>query len=215
MESGFWPPDIIAEDAAVFWKTFLHYRGDFRAIPLPVTVRMDAAEGPTFWKTIRSAYKQKLRWAYGAENLATVLRGVFLHGLVRGRRRWTTVLKLVENNISMTSWPFILSVFTWVPQASHLLSESSPLSVFNLGRISGVIFELSGAFLALIVLVTGFFAYRDSAGAPLWKKILYPLEWLVVLPFASMLFGGAAALQAQTKLALGKPLVYVPMQKMR
>ncbi len=38
LESGFWPPDVIGEDAAVFWKTFLHFGGDFKAIPLPVTV---------------------------------------------------------------------------------------------------------------------------------------------------------------------------------
>ena len=214
-ESGFWPPDVIAEDAAVFWKTFLHFRGDFRAVPIPVTVHMDAAEGPTFLRAIRNAYRQKLRWAYGAENLATVLRGVFRHGLVRGRRRWTTVLKLVENSVSMTSWPFILSVFSWAPQLYNLLSNTSPLAMFNLGRISAVIFMLSGAFLALLVLVTGFFAYRASAGAPLLKKILYPLEWLVVLPFASMLFGGAAALHAQTRLAVGKPLAYVVMEKIR
>jgi hypothetical protein len=214
-ESGFWPADVVAEDAAVFWKTFLHYHGDFHAVPIPVTLRMDAAEGPTFWRTLRSMYKQKMRWAYGTQNLAIVFRALFAHRAVTGKRRWIAVLKLAENAVSMATWPVILSVLIWLPQLSSLLASVMPLPVFNLGRISGVIFQLTGVFLALIILVTGMFAYRSAVKAPLWRKIIYPLEWLVVLPISSLVFGSVAALHAQTKLALGRPLVYVPMQKIR
>jgi hypothetical protein len=214
-ESGFWPADVISEDSAVFWMAFLHFRGDFRAVPLPVTIRMDAAEGPTYWRTLRSAYRQKMRWAYGAENLAIVFRGMFSHGLVKGRRRRVAVLRLAENTVTVATFPVILSVLIWLPQLSRILSSTVALPVFNLGRISGLIFQLTGVFLALIVLVTGLLAYKSAARAPLWKKLLYPLEWLVVLPVSSLVFGAVAALHAQTKLALGKPFAFVTTQKMR
>jgi len=214
-EAGFWPPDVIGEDAAIYWKTFLYFHGDFKTVPLPVTVSMDAPQARTVWKTLRSAYKQKLRWAYGVENLVIVFRGLFHHKLVRGRRRRTTVLKFVDNGLAQATWPFILSLLIWLPRAYELIAQRNPLPVFNLGRISGVIFQLSGVFLALIVLVTGFFIYRKSRGVPLWKKVLYPLEWIIVLPVASVLLGGAPALHAQTKIAFGRPLTYVPMEKPR
>jgi cellulose synthase/poly-beta-1,6-N-acetylglucosamine synthase-like glycosyltransferase len=214
-ESGFWPPDVIGEDAAVFWKTFLYYGGDFKAIPLPVTVSMDAAEGSSFWKTLRMAYRQKLRWAYGTENLAIVFRGLFRHRLVRGRRRRQAVLKFVDNTLAQATWPFILSVLIWIPQAYQVLAQSNPLPVFNLGRISVLIFQLSGVFLGLMVLVTGFFAFRGSRAVPIWKKLLYPLEWLIALPIASILLGAAPAIHAHARLAFRKPIVYVPMEKLR
>ena len=214
-ESGFWPPDVIGEDAAVFWKNFLHFKGDFKAIPLPVTVTMDAPEGRTFWKTLRSAYRQKVRWAYGMENMAIVFRGLLRHGIVRGRRARQAALKFIDNSLAQATWPFILSILIWLPQATRYLTGLDPLPVFNLGRISSLIFQLSGIFLALMVLVTGFFAFRASQGVPWWKKIVYPLEWLVVFPIASIILGGAPALHAQFMLAFNKQLVYVPMVKLR
>ena len=125
------------------------------------------------------------------------------------------MLKFIDNGLAQATWPFILSLLIWLPRAYEVFARRNPLPVFNLGRISGVIFQLSGVFLALIVLVTGFFIYRNSRGVPLWKKVLYPLEWIIVLPIASVLLGGAPALHAQTKVALGKPLTYVPMEKPR
>ncbi len=87
--------------------------------------------------------------------------------------------------------------------------------MFNLGRISSLIFQLSGVFLALMVLVTGFFAFRGSRGVPLWKKLAYPLEWLIALPLATIILGGIPAIHAQGMLAFGRRLVYVPMEKLR
>lgn len=214
-ESGFWPADVIGEDAGVFWKTFMHFKGAFKAIPLPVTVTMDAPEGRTFWKTLRTAYRQKVRWAYGVENMAIVFRGLLRHRVVRGRRAWQAALKFIDINLAQATWPFILSILVWLPQATRLLSGMDPLPVFNLGRISSLIFQLSGVFLALMVLITAFFAFRGAHGVPLWKKILYPLEWLLLFPISSILLGGAPAIHAQFMLAFNKPLVYVPMEKLR
>lgn len=214
-ESGFWPADVIGEDAGVFWKAFTHFKGAFKAIPLPVTVTMDAPEGLTFWKTLRSAYLQKVRWAYGMENMAIVFRGLLRHRVVRGRRARQAALKFIDNSLAQATWPFILTILVWLPQATRLLSGMDPLPVFNLGRISSLIFQLSGVFLALMVLITGFFALRGAHGVPLWKKILYPLEWLLVFPLSSIILGGAPAIHAQLKLAFNRPLVYVPMEKLR
>lgn len=214
-QSGFWPPDVIGEDAAVYWKAFLHYGGDFKAIPLPVTVCMDAAEGRTFWKTLVAAYRQKVRWAYGTENLAIVFRGLFRHKLVRGRRRRQAVLKFMDNALAQATWPFILSVLVWIPQARQILSRSDLLPMNGLGQVTAMVLQLSAAFLALMGLATGFFAFRGSPEVPVWRKLLYPLEWLVAFPVASILLGAAPAIHAQVRLAFHRPIAYVPMEKLR
>jgi hypothetical protein len=213
--SGFWPTEVVAEDEAIFWKTWLHFRGDFRSIPLPVTVNLDAPEAKGFWKTLRLAYKQKVRYNYGSENIAIVFRALFHHKLIPLWRRGGVMIKMLENNVSLSTWPFILSFLIWLPQAYHLFSPDSPLPVFNLGRISAVILQFSSVFLVLLILVTGFYAYRGSAGVPLWKKIVYPLEWIVFFPVGSILFGGIPALHGQTKVAFGHPLTFVTTEKLR
>jgi len=214
-QAGFWPPDVIGEDAAVFWKTFLHYGGDFRAIPLPVTVSMDAAEGRTFWKALGAAYRQKLRWAYGTENLAIVFRGLFRHNLVRGRRRRQAILKFTDNALAQATWPIILSVLIWLPQVQQVLAKGNLLPMNGLGTVTTVVLELSTIFLALMGLATGVFAFRGSRGIPAWRKALYPLEWLIVFPVASIVLGAAPAIHAQAKLAFRKAIIYVPMEKLR
>lgn len=213
--AGFWPREVVAEDEAIFWKTWLHFRGDFRSIPLPVTVNLDAPQGRGFRKTLRLAYRQKVRYNYGAENIAILFRALYHYKLVPVRQRLRVTIKMLENNISLTTWPFILSFLVWLPQVYHLFSPDSPLPVFNLGRISSVIFGLSSIFLVLLVLTTGFYVYRRSAGVPLLRRLLYPLEWFVIFPMASILFGGLAALHGQTKVAIGRPLVFVTTEKLR
>jgi hypothetical protein len=214
-ESDFWPVEVVAEDEAIFWKTWLHFRGDFRSIPLPVTVNLDAPEAKGFRKTIRLAYKQKVRYNYGSENLAILFRALFHHKLIPAWKRMGVAVKMMESNISLATWPFILSFLIWLPQAYHLFSPNSPLPVFNLGRISGIILQLSSIFLVLLILVTGFYVYRRSAGVPWWKKLIYPLEWIVIFPVGSLLFGGLPALHGQTKVAIGRPLTFVTTEKYR
>jgi hypothetical protein len=213
--AGFWPKEVVAEDEAIFWKTWLHFRGDFRSIPLPVTVNLDAPEASGFKKTLRAAYKQKVRYNYGSENIAIVFRALYHHRLIPLRRRLGVTVKMLENNISLSTWPFILSFLVWLPQVYHFFSPDSPLPVFNLARISAVIFGLSSIFLVLLIAATGFYVYRRSAGVPLWKKLLYPLEWFVIFPVASIFFGGLPALQGQTRVAFGRPLVFVTTEKLR
>lgn len=214
-ESGFWPADIVAEDAGVYWKTFVHFNGSFGATPLPVTVSMDAAEGSSMWETIKATYKQKLRWAYGVENIPIVMRAALDHGMLSGPIRRRILLKLFEMNLTWATWPIILTVVTMIPTIMLATSLQTPLALFNLSRIAAVIFQLSGVFMLLLVLVSGFFVYRESKGVPLLRKLLYPLEWFLLLPISTFLFSGLPALHAQTMLLLGKPLVYRAMEKVR
>lgn len=45
VEVGYWPVDMISDDSAIFWKSFIHYDGDYRVVPIYTTVSMDIAGG--------------------------------------------------------------------------------------------------------------------------------------------------------------------------
>jgi hypothetical protein len=42
-EIDYWPRDMVSDDSAIFWKALLHFDGDYRVVPLSVTVSMDVA----------------------------------------------------------------------------------------------------------------------------------------------------------------------------
>jgi hypothetical protein len=59
IEINYWPTDMISDDSVVYWKAFLFYNGNYRVIPLYITVSMDMAYSSNFFKTISIQYKQK------------------------------------------------------------------------------------------------------------------------------------------------------------
>lgn len=208
-EAGYWPVDMIAEDAAGYWKRYVHFSGDYRVVPIPVAISMDAPEGETFMDTMRISYKQKRRWAFGAENVAVALRGLLSTSGLAFRRKLMAALKLLDNYVTWATWAFILNFIIWLPRIGARLAGSSALAVFNFQRLSGTVFSLSGVYLALLVLISLMIATRRAAPkAPLWRLLLHPLEWLLFLPITSLLLGSVPALDAQTRLMLGKRLGY-------
>jgi cellulose synthase/poly-beta-1,6-N-acetylglucosamine synthase-like glycosyltransferase len=211
-EAGYWPVDMIAEDAAGYWQRYVHFRGDYRVVPIPVAISMDAPEGDSFLETLKISYKQKRRWAFGAENVAVALRGLSTaRGLALGRKLMCAV-KLVDNYVTWATWAIILNLIIWLPRLGARLSGSSALVVFNFQRLSGTVFSLSGVYLVLLVLISlGIATHRAQPRAPLWRLLLHPLEWLLFLPVTSLFLGSLPALDAQTRLMLGKRLGYFPV----
>jgi hypothetical protein len=75
VEVGYWSADMISEDSGIFWKSYLHFDGQYQVVPMPMTLSMDIVAAGSWWGTVRSLYKQKRRWAWGVENFPLVMRG--------------------------------------------------------------------------------------------------------------------------------------------
>ena len=75
VDIDYWPVDMVSDDSVIYWKAFLFYKGDYRVVPLYITVSMDVAYSHNLFKTIAIQYKQKRRWAWGVENLPFVVLG--------------------------------------------------------------------------------------------------------------------------------------------
>jgi len=64
-----YPSNLVSDDSRIFWKSYLHYDGDYRVIPLHYPVSMDAVLSKNLLRTIINQYKQQRRWAWGCENI--------------------------------------------------------------------------------------------------------------------------------------------------
>ncbi|MDI6605693.1 MAG: glycosyltransferase family 2 protein, partial [Candidatus Omnitrophota bacterium] len=68
VDIGYWPLNMVSDDSVIYWKAYLFYKGQYRVVPLYITVSMDVAYASSFFKTVIKQYRQKRRWAWGVEN---------------------------------------------------------------------------------------------------------------------------------------------------
>ncbi len=199
----FWPIDMIANDAATYWKCLINSGGSFRVQPLPTTVAMDVAESGSFARTFREIYRQQRRWAWGAETLATAIRGMIPSTKIALIEKMRLSLKLFDTHVSWATLPLLLTCMAWLPSRfAAFFGLNETVTAFNYGRIMSTIFQLSTINLLIIITIMFVLTLRNARHIPLIKRLLYPFEW-VLLPIASVILSGIPALDAQTRLMFG------------
>ena len=214
VDVGYWPTDIVSDDSSIYWKALIHFQGDFRVVPLQTTVSMDAPEAGGFWPTLKAAYKQKRRWAWGVENVPLAVRGISRAARMPRGKKFKYIFRLFDLYYMWATWPFLLAFAGWLPAVVGRILNLDAIAVFSLGGISGTIFQLASVFFLANIAVTAFFALDAGKGVPLYRKLLYPLEW-VLLPISTFLLTGLPALDAQTRLMLGRSMSFSATSKRR
>ncbi len=207
VDVGFWPVDMISDDSAIYWKSLIHYDGNYRVVPMYVTVSMDIAGSRSLFKTAKSVYKQKRRWAWGVENFPIVMRAFLKQSPISFRDKVRYGFKLFEGHISWATWGFLLSFIGWFPILIAGREFETSVLYYNAPRISQTIFHL--ALLSLfvsIILSTKLLPQKKSADS-FWFKIGHALEWLAI-PFILVIFSSTPSLDAQTRLMLGKKMEF-------
>ncbi|MBI2870726.1 MAG: glycosyltransferase family 2 protein [Candidatus Omnitrophica bacterium] len=211
-EVGYWPVDMISDDSAIFWKAYLHYEGDYYTVPMYVTVSMDVARGPSWLKTAATVYKQKRRWAWGVENFPIVARGFLKASRIPLTQRIRHVLKMLEGHVAWAAWPFLLTVVGWLPGIFAGREFATSVMYYTAPRVAGIIFRLATVALGTTILLSLLLLPRPKPPFASLKRLAHALEWLFV-PVVVVLFSGLPALDAQTRLMLGKRLEFSVTEK--
>ena len=207
VEVDYWPVDMISDDSAIFWRAYLHYAGQYRVVPMYTTLSMDVVVANNWWATMRSLYKQKRRWAWGIENFPIVVRGFLTVPGIPFREKFLHTLKMLEANVSWATWGFMLTLLNWVPALVASREFSSTVMYFSAPRISGIIFNLAGLALLITIALSLLFLPRPPSRRPLLSRVLHALEWPLV-PVITLFFSALPALDAQTRLLLGKRMEF-------
>lgn len=211
---GYWPADMVSDDSVVYWKAYLYYNGEYRVVPLYTTVSMDIAYSTNIFKTIFVQYKQKRRWAWGVENFPFLLSRFAEKPQIPLSKKIRRAFHLLESHITWAIWANIMMVIAPLPilLGGHFFSQMA--IGYNLPRITGLLLNFTlGTSLVWIVLSMTILPPRP-ADVKWSKNIVMILEWLIV-PFIILLLGSTPALDAQTRLLLGKDMEFSPTEKMR
>ncbi len=214
VEVGYWPVDMISDDSAIFWKSYLHYDGHYRVVPMYVTLSMDVVSSHNWWQTVQSVYKQKRRWAWGVENFPIVMRGFLLASRIPIFDRLRHAFKMFEAHISWATWGFLLSVIGWMPVLFARREFASSVVYYNVPEIANTIFNLASLCLITSIILSLSLLPKTTLRTSWLLKLGHALEWLMI-PFILVLFGALPALDAQTRLMRGQYLEFFVTDKVR
>ena len=214
VEIGYWPVNMISDDSVVYWKAFLFYKGDYRVIPLYITVSMDVAYSHNFFKTIAMQYKQKRRWAWGVENFPFLVRGFWGNKDIPLVTKIKRSYHLLESHITWAVWAVIIMVIAPLPIIVGGTIFKQMSIGYNLPQITGLLlnFTLGASFVWLLLSLT--ILPPRPKDVPWFKNIVMVIEWVLV-PFIILILGSTPALDAQTHLMLAKYMEFYPTEKIR
>jgi hypothetical protein len=203
VDVGFWQVNVVSEDSQIFWKCLLRYDGDWRTVPLHYPVYMDANVAPTFWKTLVNQYKQIRRWHYGVENNPYFLFGFFKNPRIPARLKWRHAFNMTEKTHSSATNALIIFLLGWLPVTIGTGHFGATVLSYNLPAITRTIMMLAMVGLISSAIISLVMLPPRPVNFGRFKYVWMFLQW-ILFPVNFILFGAIPALDAQTRLMLGK-----------
>jgi len=207
VSAGYWPVDMISDDSAIFWKAFIHFDGKYKVVPMYTTLSMDAVVADNWIQTVKNVYKQKRRWAWGVENFPIVMRAFLKSKNIPLFFRMKQAFKLFEGHVAWSTWAFLLTFIGWLPAIFATKAFSHSVLYYSAPRIMGLIFNLASFSLITSIVLSLLLLPKNKEKHPIFKRIGYAFEWLLI-PFTMVFLSALPALDAQTRLMLGKDMAF-------
>jgi cellulose synthase/poly-beta-1,6-N-acetylglucosamine synthase-like glycosyltransferase len=203
VDVGFWQRNMVSEDSRIFWQAFLRYDGDYRLVPLFYPVSMDANVASTSMETFKNVYKQQRRWAYGAENIPYFLFGFWKNKMIPLRKKLYYGFMGVEGNHSWATNALLIFVLGWLPTVVGGAEFNNTVLSFNLPFLTRSImtFAMVGLVTSVVLSIAILPPRPPRFGK--FKYLWMILQWLL-FPITTIGLGTLPAIDAQTRLMLGK-----------
>ncbi len=208
---NFWDIDIIPEDWHVFFQAFFTFGDKVKTIPLFTIVNGDAVYSGGAIKTFVSRYEQEKRWAWGVTDVGYVLKRFFQAPNVDFWQKLKRIIFIAETHLF---WPvsfFILTISASIPP---LINPSFRRTVLGLllPKLSALILTLSSVMLILYVYLDIKLRQKVNMKTNVSSLPLLIVQWYL-LPIVSFFFSSLPALDAHTRILLGKKLKYRVTEK--
>ena len=211
---GYWDVDVIPEDSRMFFKVFfeLGHEQEVRVDPIFLPVMADAAEGRGFWATLGMHYRQTRRWAWGVSDVPYVVRRAAACRAVPFWSRLRRTAFYVEEHIC---WPIHWFILTL---GANAVAYFAPLTARD--PEMAAVLSISGGLLSACIPVLLIVACLDRwlrpprpATMSAWSEVGNVASWLL-LPLVGLALTALPAVDAHTRLLLGKYMHYQVTEKL-
>lgn len=203
---GYWDVDIIPEDWHIWMQAFYTLGEKVKTVPLYIPIVRDGVLGPTLWKTLRTRYEQEKRWAWGATDVPYAMTRFFHSKHVNFYARLRRLLYVMETHYMWPTAFFTLTISASIPP---LINQSFERTVLGLLLPKVASFILTGASILLFLTVYLDYSLRKKVNIETsWKQVpMLFVQWYM-LPVVSFIFSSLPALEAHTRMLIGKKLEY-------
>ena len=207
---GFWDVDVVPEDSHMFFKVWLHLGKRVRARAIHLPVYADAAEGLNIWKSAASTYQQIRRWAWGVSDVPYLTLRTLQAQHIPWYIRLSRVGWYIEEHLLWPSHWFLLTLGGMLPPLINQVWALSPLGVWQTAAMS----TLLGLSLPALVLAIGVdIVLKWQSGERDPRLLLGSILGFVLLPVTGLMMVALPALDAHTRLLLGRTLAYQVTEK--
>lgn len=213
-EVGYWQKNIISEDSRIFWQCLLHYNGNYRTQPLYTTVSMDAALAGTWWQTLKNQYKQKRRWAWGIENFPYLAQGFWRNKSIPFYTKFTYIFRTLEGHHSWATAPIIVAGLGWLPIFFGGPEFHTTVLSYSLPFMARTIMSVAMAGLLISTFLSFLLLPPRPQEFSRWRYVFIAFQWALV-PLIAAALSALPALDAETRLMLGRDLQFNVMEKAR
>lgn len=207
----FWDVDIIPEDWHIYFQAFFTFGEKVKTIPLFTIVNGDAVYSGATLKTFASRYEQEKRWAWCVSDVGYVLKKSFQTPQIHFWPKFRKIIFIAETHLF---WPvsfFILTISASIPPLINPVFKKTVLG-FLLPQLSGFILTLSSAMLLLYIYLDIKIRQKVNMKTSIYNLPLLLIQWYL-LPIVSFFFSSLPALDAHTRILLGKKLKYKVTEK--
>ena len=210
-EVGYWDVDIIPEDWHIWMQAFYTLGEKVRTIPIYMPIVRDGVLGTSLRKTLRTRYEQEKRWAWGATDVPYAISRFFRSPHIPFPVKLRRLLFLMEVHFMWPTAFFILTISASVPAFVNPVFGRTVLGIL-LPQIASFILTFST--ILLVVAVYFDFTIRKRINIETsWKNVpMLFIQWFF-LPIVSFVFSSLPALEAHTRMLLGKKLEYRVTEK--
>ncbi len=208
---GFWDVDIIPEDWHIYYQSFFVFGEKVKTIPLYTLVNGDAVYSGGMIKTLFNRYEQEKRWAWGASDIGYVLKNFFISPHVKTSVKLKRLFFLTETHLL---WPvsfFILTISALIPPLINPVFKRTVLG-FLLPKLSSLILTLSTSALLIYIYLDIKLRKKLRQKTPVKNLPFLIIQWYM-LPVVSFILSSLPALDAHTRIILGKKLKYKVTEK--
>jgi hypothetical protein len=213
VDVGFWKKDIINEDGFIYWQCYLKYEGDYHVVPLFIPVSLDTCLAETTWQTLKNQYTQKKRWAYNVEYYPHLIPR-----LLKSRAPlWDRMYKLwqyVEGDFNWAAASVLITMLGWLPLLIGGKEFNESVIAVNLPLMTRTLMTIATGFLVFSVYINLVLLPPRPAKYGVMRSVMMYLQWFLV-PIVSVVFGSFPAIEAQTRLMLGRYLEFWVTPKAR
>jgi hypothetical protein len=208
VDVGFWQNNIVTEDSRIFLQCFIKYDGQYQTEPMHVPVSMNSPHVGPFWTSMVNQYKQMRRWAWGVEHFPYMVWRFSKNKKIALKKKMIYIWNQTEGVYSWATAPIIILVMGQLPLfmaeihgTTTVLTQNAPL-VLKALMTSGMFGLLIIAVMSIVILPPMPNKKRYNNFKPLHYLLMF-LQW-IVFPITMIIFGSIPAVDAQTRLMLGK-----------